>query len=442
MRRALLATLLFAVSILFLSSLSIDESVKKGLILLSFGAIFWITEALPLPITSLLIPVMAVFMGVASVKEALSSFAHPIIFLFFGGFVLAAALSRYNLDRLIAQKIVALSRGSFLTSAFLLFVATAFLSMWISNTSTTAIMLPLALGLVGGVLNDRAKEFLLLGVAYSASVGGIGTLVGSPPNAITAAELGMGFAQWFSMGIKLVAILLPTLFFTLYLIFRPKGEQGRAEELKRVEFNLGRSEVLTLAVFLLTVCGWLFSKPLSSLFGIGKYFDSVVALVGVSLLFLLKLVDWKEVEKKTDWGTLYLFGGGIALSSFMKSTGASKFIASLFIELVSPLPLLALIFCVSLFMIFLTELMSNTATAAIFIPILTSAAVNLGLPPHLLALPAGVAASCAFMLPVATPPNAIVYGTGLVKQRSMLKAGFVLNLTFALVISLYFYLVR
>ncbi len=437
MKRAIAPILFLLLAFLTLSS-NLDLSVKKGLILLEFGALFWITEALPLPVTSLLIPVLAVFLGAGSVKEAFSSFAHPIIFLFFGGFALATALSKHSLDKFIAFKIVSLSKGSFLLTSFLLFLATALISMWISNTSTTAMILPLALGLIGATSQDeRVKHFILLGVAYSASVGGIGTLVGSPPNGITAAELSMGFTDWLKVGLPIVLILFPLLFLILYLYFRPKV--SGAVKVEEFNFSLTRERLLVLLVFGITVAGWLLSKPLSHLLGVGKYFDSVVAVVGVSLLFVFKLVNWREVEEGTDWGTLYLFGGGIALSHFLKTTGASKFIASALIDLISGLPLFLLILSVTLFMIFLTELMSNTATAAIFVPILISAAHTLGINPATLALPAGVAASCAFMLPVATPPNAIVYGTGQVKQGNMLKVGFLLNLTFAFVISLFFF---
>jgi len=434
---ALLAFLLLGA--LTLAS-DIADPVKKGLLLLEFGALFWITEALPLPLTSLLIPVLAVFLGVAGVKEAFSSFAHPIIFLFFGGFALATALSKYSLDRLIAFRIVSLSRGSFLLTSALLFAATAFISMWISNTSTTAMMLPLALGLLGASSGDwRVRHFLLLGIAYSASVGGIGTLVGSPPNGITAAELGMGFADWLKVGLPVVFLLLPLLFLLLYLYFRPEVKGRIAVE--EFEFSFGRRELLVLAVFGITVLGWLFSKPLSHALGVGKYFDAVVAVAGVALLFAFNLLNWREVEEGTDWGTLYLFGGGIALSHFLKTTGASKFIAGALIDFISGLPVFLLILSSTLFMIFLTELMSNTATAAIFIPILISAAAPLNLPPHLLALPAGIAASCAFMLPVATPPNAIVYGTGEVEQGKMMRVGLLLNVLFGFVIALFFYLI-
>ena len=424
-----------------LSMLGVEPQVKKGLFILLFAAVFWIFEILPLPVTALSIPLLGIFTGVDSVKGSFSSFAHPIIFLFFGGFALATALTKYSLDRFIAYKIVSLSKGSFLISSFLLFTATAFVSMWISNTSTTAMMLPLALGILGTLResNWKVSHFILLGVAYSASVGGIGTLVGSPPNGITAANLGMGFTDWLKFGLPTVVVLLPLLFLVLFVYFRPKVEEGLAFETMRLEFS--KERVLVLATFLITVVGWLFSKPISHLLGVHKYFDAAVAVLAVVLLFAFKLVNWREVEEGTDWGTLLLFGGGITLSHFLKVTGASRFIAHAFVSGVSGLPSFLLVLAVALFMIFMTELMSNTATAAIFVPILVSAAKGLGLPAEELAIPAGIAASCAFMLPVATPPNAIVYGTGEVEQGHMLRVGFLLNLIFAVAIALICYFI-
>ncbi|TCK04535.1 SLC13 family permease [Phorcysia thermohydrogeniphila] len=411
-----------------------ETEVRKGLAILFFAAILWISEALPLPVTSLSIPLLASLLGVLDVKSAFSSFAHPIIFLFFGGFALATALTKYKLDKFLAFKIVSLSKGSLLWTSLSIFAATAFVSMWISNTSTTAMMLPLALGIAGAVSADkRLRSFLLLGIAYSASVGGIGTVVGSPPNGITAANLGIGFYDWMKFGLPTVAILFPLLFLALYFYFRPNLKERVTIE--KYSFNLSKKSIGVLAVFALTVFLWLFGKKLSLVLGIKKYFDALVAVTAVFLLFAFKLVDWKDLDKGTDWGTLYLFGGGLSLSHVLKTTGASKFLAESFIQASGHLPAFLLVFSVTLLMIFFTELMSNTATAAIFIPILITLASEMNLPPHELALPAGVAASCAFMLPVATPPNAIVYGTGEVEQRDMIKVGLLLNVIFAVAIS-------
>ncbi len=435
MKRGLGILISITLVLLIMLLVPAEINVRKGLAILAFAATLWITEALPLPVTSLLVPVAAVFSGVLDVKSAFSSFAHPIIFLFFGGFALATALMKYELDRFLAFKIVSFSKGSLFWTAVLLFAATAFVSMWISNTSTTAMMLPLALGIAGAAgADDRLKVFLLLGVAYSASVGGIGTLVGSPPNGITAANLGMAFSDWLKFGIPTVIILFPVLIFILRFYFKP--DFGKRIVLEKVGFKLTKERIGVLLIFTFTVLLWLFGKKVAAILGIGKYFDSVVAVLAVLLLFLFGLVNWEEIDRGTDWGTLYLFGGGIALSHVLKTTGASKYLASILTGSIGGLPHLFVVFAVTLFMIFLTELMSNTATAAIFVPILVTTASQMGLPAHELALPAGIAASCAFMLPVATPPNAIVYGTGFIKQRDMIRIGLILNITFAAIIAI------
>ncbi len=417
-----------------------DEGVRKGLSILSLAAILWITEAIPLSITALLIPVLGVLLGVFDVKTGLSYFAHPLIFLFFGGFVLATALSKYEIDRYIAYRIVSTARGNFLVSVFFLMLATSLISMWISNTSTTAMMLPLALGILstaGRDIPQKVYTFTLLGIAYSASVGGIGTLVGSPPNGIAASLLELSFYDWLKFGIPVFIILFPLLFAVLYLIFRPpvNFEVRFSEEFS---FSWTRERITVLLIFLFTALGWIFSKQIAPLFGVKKYFDTTIALLAVIALVVFRLLDWKDIEKGVSWGTLLLFGGGIALSGIMKKTGTAKFISQKLVNLLDGLPIFVFILAVVLFVIFLTELMSNTATTALIAPILISTAQVLGKPPELLVIPAAVAASCAFMLPVATPPNAIVYGTGYIKQTDMMRVGFILNLVFSLVLALFF----
>ncbi len=420
--------------------LPLPLNIRKGMAILIFTAVLWITEALPLSVTSLSVPILAVCLGVTNVKDAFAPFAHPIIFLFLGGFALAAALSKYEMDRFLAFKIVSLSRGYLLGASLLLFIATAFISMWISNTSTTAMMLPLSIGIAEAAGADRKlKTFILLGVAYSASVGGIGMLVGSPPNGITAAELGIGFTDWAKYGIPISIVLLILLFVILYLYFRPSFTKRVSLEIEG--FELDNKRIGVLLIFLLTAIMWLFSKQLSGLLGVHKYLDAVIAVLAIVLLFVFKLVDWKDIDRGTDWGTLYLFGGGLALSRILKVTHTSSYIANLFVGNIKGLPIFLIVFLVALFMALATELMSNTATAAIFIPIFITAARDLGIPAETLAIPAGIAASCAFMLPVATPPNAIVYGTGAVRQKDMIKVGIILEIVSAIAISAVFTLI-
>ncbi|GAB6064997.1 DASS family sodium-coupled anion symporter [Aquifex pyrophilus] len=423
---------------LFLSPF--DEGVRKGLSILSLAAVLWITEAIPLSVTALLIPILGVLLGVFDVKTGLSYFAHPLIFLFFGGFVLATALSKYEIDRYIAHRIVSTARGSFIVSVFFLMLATSLISMWISNTSTTAMMLPLALGILstaGREIPERVYTFTLLGVAYAASVGGIGTLVGSPPNGIAASLLELSFSDWLKFGLPVFVILFPLLFIVLFLVFRPPVNI-EVKALEGLSFSFTRERVLVLLIFLFTALAWIFSKQIAPIFGVKKYFDTVIALLAVIALVVFRLLDWKDINRGVSWGTLLLFGGGLALSGIMKKTGTAKFISQKLINVLDGLPTFFFILAVVLFVIFLTELMSNTATTALLAPILLSTAQGLGKPPELLVIPAAVAASCAFMLPVATPPNAIVYGTGYIKQTDMMRVGFILNLVFSLVLALFF----
>lgn len=432
-----IAILIFFLILLFSP---FDEGVRKGFSILSIAAILWITEAIPLSITALLIPTLGVYLGVFDVKTAFSYFAHPLIFLFFGGFVLATALSKHEVDKFVAYKIVSLSGNKFLISVFFLMLATSLVSMWISNTSTTAMMMPLALGILAtlqGKATEHIYTFTLLGIAYAASVGGIGTLVGSPPNGIAAGILNLSFTDWLKFGIPVYLILFPLLFLILYIVFRPPVNL-KVEKTENISFEFTQQRLLVLLIFALTALAWIFSKQLAHIVGVKKYFDAVIAITAVILLVIFRVIDWKDINRGVSWGTLLLFGGGIALSGIMKKTGTAKFIADWLVDVLSSVSTFIFLLIIVLFVIFLTELMSNTATTALVAPILFEAAKSLDKPPEMLVIPAAVAASCAFMLPVATPPNAIVYGTGYIKQKDMMRVGFILNIVFALVLAAFF----
>jgi sodium-dependent dicarboxylate transporter 2/3/5 len=416
-------------------------SIRTGLAILLLAAILWLSEALPLAITAILIPVAAALTGTLNVANSFSGFAHPLIFLFLGGFGLAAALSHQKLDQWLALRILTIGRGSFHLTAIALFIVSALLSMWISNTATVALLLPVALGILmhikkhcGDDAMTRASPYLLLGIAYSASIGGIGTLIGTPPNAIAAANLGISFAEWLAIGLPCVALLLPVLFVLLRLLAHPGKVPDFKVEAQPFQFNNAR--YITLGIFILAICGWLFSAPLAGLFGIEKSFDTLVAICALLLLAACRLVSWKEIERTTDWGVLLLFGGGITLSKILSETEASWFLASQIQQLTSAMPTLLFVGAVVTFVIFLTELSSNTASTALLVPIFAAVAIDMGIPATELVLPLTLAASCAFMLPVATPPNAIVFGSGHIKQRDMVRIGLVLNLLFAGILTL------
>ena len=431
-----------------LKVLPYESKASAGLALLAFVAVLWLTEALHVTVTALLVPLLAIALDLVSTKQALVAFADPTIFLFFGGFSLATALHIQKLDKMIANKIMALARGNLFIAIIYLFLITAFLSMWMSNTATAAMMLPLAMGILSQL--DREKEhntyvFVLLGIAYSASIGGMGTLVGSPPNAIVASNLHLTFADWLWYGLPIMIILLPLMIGTLYIIFKPKLHINFEQSFESIEMNSVR--VLTLVIFVVIALTWVFSgqiNPLiSGLLGLQKNitsFDSVVALLAAIVICSTGIASWKQIQESTDWGVLMLFGGGLTLSAVLKDSGASKILADSIVFMIEGQHFYLIGLLVASFIIFLTEFTSNTASAALLVPIFISIAQSLGMPEIGLALIIGLGASCAFMLPVATPPNAIVFGSGQVKQSEMVKAGFVLNLVCILVISTMGYL--
>lgn len=433
---------------ILLNTLPFTPEANKSLALLVFIAILWLTEALHVTVTALLVPILGILLGLVKSKEALAAFADPTIFLFFGGFALATALHIQNLDRLIANKIMAMSRGKLSVAAIYLFSVTAFLSMWMSNTATAAMMLPLAMGILSKLDPKRDHNtyvFVLLGIAYSASIGGMGTLVGSPPNGIVATQLGVSFAEWMKYGLPIMLILMPLMIGVLYVVFRPKFDLQFEQSLEKIELTPTR--ILTLIIFALTATGWIFSSKinpaLSSLLGLqGKIasFDTIIALISTAVICITRIATWKQIQEGTEWGVLFLFGGGLTLSAILGHTGASKIMADGIVRFMEGGHYYIIGLIVATFIIFLTEFTSNTASAALLVPIFISIAEALNIQSLGLALIIGLGASCAFMLPVATPPNAIVFGTGMIKQTEMVKAGFGLNIICVFVIGTIGYL--
>lgn len=418
-----------------------SPQVQQGLAIFVAIAWLWITQALPISTTALLIPILAMISGLLPATQAFSSFARPVIFLFMGGFALAAALQKYSLDKLFTVKMLSLSSGRPLFAVLLLFLTTALLSMWISNTATLALMLPLALGLLSAQQANNSDEknqsnvyvFVLLGLAYSGNLGGMATLIGSPPNAIAASAAGLSFADWLKWGIPMFSLLFPLMILVLFIIFRPKFSNHLEFALPVVESCWQRN--LVIVIFAFTAFGWIFSAPLAIFTGISSGFDAMLAVIAIVLLTGSKCLSFDEFIKKTNWGILILFGGGLALSTLLKTSGASLWLAN---AISSNLPadntwFVLVIICI--FVIFLTELVSNTASAALLVPLFMTVAIELQLPPAGIAVVIALCASCAFMLPVATPPNAIVFSSGLVPQKQMMRAGLVLNLVIALVIA-------
>lgn len=414
--------------------------VRAGLFIFVLIGGLWLTEAFHLTFTALLVPVLGIASGLMGVDEALGFFTHPVIAIFFGGFALASALQAQGLDSWLARSLLRLARGSLRIGVLLLFVATALLSMWISNTATAAMMLPLALGLLHAYKPDehvRLYAFVLLGIAWSASIGGVATLVGSPPNAIAAAELQWGFAEWMDVGLPVFLLLYPLALLCLWQVIKPVfPPMAVAHEAEGFRWHGQR--LLTLLIFFMTALLWVAGAPILELLGIAEDRDSFVALLAAVLLGITGCTRWERLARDTNWGVLLLFGGGIALSALMKSSGASQFLGEWVGHALPTHQPLLLIAMIALFVVFLTELVSNTASAALLIPLLLPIGVSMGVEPEALVVLIGVSASCAFMLPVATPPNALVYGTGLLPAATMRHAGLAMNVLAVIVLTLWF----
>ncbi|MDQ6572717.1 MAG: DASS family sodium-coupled anion symporter [Haemophilus parahaemolyticus] len=408
----------------------------RGLALLIFIGILWLTEAFNITVTSLMVPILAIGLNVLPTKAAFAPFSEPIIFMFFGGFVLAAVMNIQKLDLWIANHIIRLARGNLKLTVLYLFAATAGLSLFINNTAVAAMMLPLTLGILKKVdlkTNRALYVFVLLGVAFSASIGGIGTLTGSAPNAILASQLKITFSEWLFYGIPVAILLMIGMVFSLLVVLRPNFNVPFEISLEGIPLTSKRKitlAVFVIAAFFLVFGSWLepFIRSVLELSQPIKNFDAVVAMTAVIILCITHTATWSEIQDRTEWGVLMLFGGGLVLGIVLKETGASKILADTIVNYIGVQHWLVMTLVLTAFIVFLTEFTSNTATAALMTPIFISVAEGLGLPPVSLAAIVACSASCAFMLPIATPPNAIVFSTGYIKQSEMVKVGFILNI--------------
>ena len=419
-----------------------NQQAQKAFALLVMVAILWITEAIPLPLTGLMIPVMAILLQLLAPRDAFKEFAHPIIFLFMGGFVLAGALSRHSLDKMLAQKLIRLARGNFYRSSILLMFATSLIACWVSNTSSTAMMIPLGLGMLVLVKKDTVSaesKFLMLGIAYSANIGGIITMISTPPNAIGAAILNISFSQWLKYSIPIFLVTFPVMVTVLTLYFKPDKKMSIG--VMAFERN-NTAPIKTLTtIFLFTILLWMFDGVLSPLLHIDNSFNSLVAILAIFLLFITKVLTWDEILKSIKWEILLLFGGGLTLGMLIDQSGLGAMLITQVSSLVSSVPMFVFLWVIVIFSIVLTEFMSNTASAAMMLPLLFSLSNQLHINPMILVLPATIAASYGFMLPAGTPPNAMVFSSGYVPQQDMIKAGLMLNIIFSIILTTFFYLI-
>lgn len=432
----------FLLFLTLIKTLPFTPMENRGLALLVFIGILWLTEAFNITVTSLMVPILAIGLNVLPTKAAFAPFSEPIIFMFFGGFVLAAVMNIQKLDFWIANHIIRLASGNLKLTVLYLFAATAGLSLFINNTAVAAMMLPLTLGILKKVdlkTNRDLYVFVLLGIAFSASIGGIGTLTGSAPNAILASQLKITFSEWLFYGMPVTILLMIGMVFSLLVILRPNFNVPFEISLEEIPMTGKRKitlAVFVIAAFFLVFGSWLepmirsaleLSQPI-------KNFDAVVAMTAVIILCVTHTATWSEIQDRTEWGVLMLFGGGLVLGIVLKETGASKILADTIVSYIGVQHWLVMTLVLTAFIVFLTEFTSNTATAALMIPIFISVAEGVGLPSVSLAAIVACSASCAFMLPIATPPNAIVFSTGYIKQSEMVKVGFLLNIISTLVI--------
>ena len=430
-------------------------------------AAWWATEVLPIPVTSMLPVLLFPAFGVMTLEESTAPYAAPTIFLLLGGFIIATGLSRWNLHRRLALNILACVGDSPVAIIAGFMGATALISMWISNTASTIMMIPIAISLAGEIIKDGAEKHqgfllcLILGVAYSASIGGLGTIIGTPPNLFVVSYMkqtygiDISFFDWMLFGIPVVVVMVSFAWWVLTKWAFPLDMRGMHISKHIITSELNKLGTLTqpekriTAVFLLVAIAWIMRVPIQQHLNILLWLnDAMIAVGGAVLMFIIPsgnaqkegtaLLEW-ESANKIPWGVLLLFGGGLSLAAAIKNTGLAVWIGAVLSGFTN-VELIYLLFGLVVLVIFLTELTSNTATTATLLPVLGALAVTGGIDPMLLFAPTALAASCAFMLPVATAPNAVVYATGSVTISQMASAGFKLNLVAIVVVTIFSYI--
>lgn len=426
--------------------------------------LWWITEAVSISVTALLPLILFPLLKIMSIEEVGANYGSPIIFLFFGGFILALALEKVNLHRRIALSIIKITGTSPNKVVLGFMIATAVLSMWISNTATAVLMLPIALSVIGLLVNDddgftkNDRNFALsvmLGIAFSANAGGIATVIGTPPNSVMIGlleneyNIEISFLKWMIIGVPfsaaMIAISYVVLVKWLYPSRQLKFSASRNvinEELRKLGPMSGK-EKMVLVIFAVTVFLWIFRTVINEIFPALKLNDTIISMAAAIAMFSLPynlkkgdfIIEWKDTQKLA-WGILILFGGGLALAKGMSVSGIVDVVANAIAS--SEITVLFTAVLLITLMLFMTELMSNVALVAVLAPVVAGIAIGLEIPILYLLIPVTMASSCAFMLPMATPPNAIVFASGYIKVHEMARVGFFLNIIAVLILVLMF----
>ncbi len=425
---------------------------------------WWITEAVSISVTALIPLAIFPLLGIMDMKTVSANYGSPIVFLFFGGFVMALALEKVNLHRRIALNIIRFT-GTTPDKVILGFMlATASLSMWISNTATTVVMLPIALSVIELLINDengftsKDRNFalcLMLGIAFSANVGGIATIIGTPPNIVMTGfmeqeyDMQISFLKWMLMGVPFSCLIIGLIYFVLVKLIYPSGLSELPESDKIIDAELAKlgkvqkRERRVIIIFLITIFLWIFRSYVNDLIPFINLSNAGISMLAALALFSIPFefnkgefsLEWKDTVR-LPWGILILFGGGLSLASGLSSTGVIDFIGNMVATSGFNNIFIIASFLI-LIMLFMTELMSNVALVAIFCPVVAGIAIGLDYEVLHLMIPVTMASSCAFMLPMATPPNAIIFASGYVKVHEMAKAGVILNLISVLIIILF-----
>ena len=461
----ILGPALFVLALFYLRPEGLSEEGRIVLATTLWVGTWWISEVIPIAATALLPMVLFPLFGVLDINEVSAAYASPLIFLFMGGFMIAVTIEKWDLHRRIALTIIS-KVGSNLRMIILgVMLATGFLSMWISNTATAVMMMPIGVAVAQqlkssfkdpGGLSDQIGKVLMFAIAYSCATGGLATLIGTPTNAVFMGivdefyDVQIGFAQWLAFGlpVSIILLLLSWYYLVNFAFDIPKTALGGQDVIRQQLKNLGKmtpEELRVLIVFIVVALSWIFRTFLQNF--IPFLNDTIIAVIGALILFLIPsptkkgeaLLDWQTAQK-IPWGILILFGGGLALAAGFKETGLAAWLGNQ-MTLLDTVPYFILLLVLITAVNFLTEITSNVATAAMILPVLGALALSLDVHPYGLMVAATMAASCAYMLPVATPPNAVVFASGYLSIPGMIKVGFLMNVISILLLILLVYFV-